>query len=224
MASAPPPVGAAAAGIAPYERHPLGLPRGSVRALLASIVFGLIWALLVVPEETPAHVPLYLYYLMFLILGHYFAHRSQAPPAAPGTRHWHPLFLPRGTLRFVFLVGFFAALGWGFYHDPHFLDRLTPSAASVAEAPYLLPLILGAFLLGVLVGRVGDTLLRGPTGVAPWFQDLQAWLALIAVLGLGVEVIIHLVINPTLGDRPLKLPNWESFLAAVVAFYFGARS
>ena len=219
MPSSPPPAPAQTAVFPPVQRQPLGLPEGSVRALLALMVFGTIWVLLVLHEDKPAPIPLHLYYLMFLILGSYFAARRhhQAPA---GVRHAHPLHLPRGTLRFLVIVGFIAAAGWGLHKDPQFLDRLTPP---VAEQPYLPIVVVGAFFLGILVARFGERVLAGPAGVPPWFQDLLAWVSLLAMLGLGAEVVIRLVINPTL-SQPLTLPPWETILAGLVAFYFGARS
>jgi hypothetical protein len=205
-------------------RQPLGLPAGSVRALLALMVFGIVWALLLLPELRPdlkpVRIPLYLYYLMFLILGNYFAVRSHRHPGMPAEAP--PLHLPRGMLRFLFLAGFVAVLGWGFYHDPNFADHLTPP---VGDQPLLVVIVLGAFFLGIIVGRVGSALFSGANGVSPWFQDLFAWVSLLAVIGLAVEVLIRLVINPTVSrERQLNLPHWESFLAGIVAFYYGARS
>jgi hypothetical protein len=217
--SSPPLTQAPATVPSPIPRQPLGLPEGSVRALLAIMVFGTIWALLLIHEDKPASIPLYLYYLMFLILGSYFAARRHHQPP-PGVRQAHPLHLPRGTLRFLMIVGFIAAIGWGLYSDPGFVNRLNPP---VTEQPYLPVVVVGAFFLGILVARFGERVLAGPAGVPPWFQDLLAWVSLLAMLGLGAEVLIRLVIDPTLSQR-LNLHPWESILAGVVAFYFGARS
>ena len=207
----------------PPVRQPLGLPTGSVRALLAFMVFGTIWAILLLPEirpgVRPAAIPLYLYYLMFLILGHYFGMRAHHAATAP--RQSPPLHLPRGSLRLLFIVGFAAVLGWGFYHDPDFGNHLVPAAG---DQPYLMAVVLGAFFIGIIVGRVGNRLFVGPGGVSPWFQDLLAWISILAMLGLGIDFMIRLFINPTLQAGPLDLPFWEGTLASVVAFYFGVRS
>jgi hypothetical protein len=204
-----------------YVRHPLGLPEGSVRSLLALMVCGTIWAMLLAPEQNPQPIPLYLYYLMFLILGHYFAVRGHAPHVS-GPRNWAPLFLPRGTIRLVLFLGFVAVIAWGFYNDPSFLERLTPN---VSKQPLLLVVVVGAFLLGVLVSRLGRHLMARPEGLPPWFQDIQAWLALLAVLLLSADVIYRFVVYPSLApENRREVPNWEGVLAAVVAFYFGARS
>ena len=58
-----------------------------------------------------------------------------------------------------------------------------------------------------------------------WLQDIEAWLALLAVMLLTLEVMFQLVINPTLpAERQINLPHIENILAAIVGFYFGARS
>jgi hypothetical protein len=183
------------------------------------MILGTFSAMLMMPETTPVRIPLYLYYLVFLVVGHYFAARRHQDAAAP--QEAPPLHLPRGTFRFLILVGLTAVVVWGFYHDPHFADRLTPSPG---DQPYLFLAVLGAFFLGVVVNRVGSRLLGGPAGVPPWFQDIQAWIALLATLGMTIEVIIRLVINPTLTERQLVLHEFEAIVAALVAFYFGARS
>ncbi len=214
-----PPDAAVPVGEFPIPRHPLGLPAGSVRAILALLVFGLIWALLLIPGQR--RIPLYLYYLMFLILGHYFAVRGHSPRLR-GTGQHPPLYLPRGSIRFILLAGSAAVIGYGLYRYPDFLDRMIPA---VVEQPLLLPVVIGAFFVGVLVAWFGRHLLLRPGGVPPWFQDCLAWVSLIGVIGLTAELLIRLVINPTLEPgKELHLPHWEGFLAAVVAFYFGARS
>lgn len=199
-----------------YLRHPLGLPAGSVRGLLTFMILGLFWALVVVSERRETvEVPSYLYYLVFLILGHYFAHRSTV---APGESH--PLHLPRGSIRFLILFGFAAALGWAYYQNPEFYRHL--KIADRADIPLI---VLGTFFLGIIVNKVSNRFLAGPTGLPFWLQDIQAWISLIATAGLVVEVVLRLVINPTLTpEKQLTLPGWEGVLAGLVAFYFGVRS
>jgi hypothetical protein len=226
--SAPYPFDAAPAGMpAPpgyraAPRHPLGLPAGSVRALLAIMVFGTIWALLMMPREKGVYVPLYLYYLAFLIIGAYFTGRSSTHAQAPEPP---PLFLPRGTLRILFAIGFIGAIAFAFYRDPSLLERpLNPQQ----DPPSLLtPLVLlNAFLLGVLVSRLANLLLATEQGLPAWYQDTLAWVSILAVLGLAFVVIYYLVINPSVPtDRRIELPiGLQLTLSGVVAFYFGVRS
>jgi hypothetical protein len=59
--------------------HALGLPAGSVRALLAVLIFVTTWGLLVVRPNQ--EVPDYLRDLLFIIMGHFFAARRKSGPA-----------------------------------------------------------------------------------------------------------------------------------------------
>jgi hypothetical protein len=202
------------------------MPAGSVRAIITFMVLGLVWGLLLLPKEREnVHIPIYLYYLMFLILGHYFAARSHAP-STPGVKEKHPLWLPRGSIRFLILAGFAGVMGWLYYEhlsDPAILDRLTPDAQDIKDQSFLPIVMVGAFLLGIIVAKIGHALLAGPSGMPPWFQDVQAWVSLLAILGLGFEVIMQLVINQALPEY-LNLPHWQAILTGIIAFYFGARS
>src|SRR5262249_24906014 len=88
----------------------------------------------------------------------------------------------------------------------------------------ILPLVLiGAFFLGVLVSRIGHVLLAGPEGMPDWFQDIQAWVSLIAILGLGAEVIMQLIIIPSTSIE-FNLPYWQLIFTGIIAFSFGSRS
>jgi hypothetical protein len=200
-------------------RHALGLPAGSVRALLTLMILGLVWALLLVPEEKDIRVPVYLYYLMFLILGHFFAahgHSIAGPTAGPAS----PLHLPSGTLRTLIIVGFLAVLGYRYYVYRDF-EKLFKLGEPLFEQPYLPLVILGGFFVGVFLNRV---IIRS-VGITPWFQDILAWVAMLATLGLSAEVIVQLVINPSLDrEQRLTLYPWHLFLSAIISFYFGLRS
>jgi hypothetical protein len=205
-----------------YQRQPLGLPAGSVRALLALAVLGLIWALLLSPDET-IQVPLYLYYLMFLILGHFFAAHGHSI-GGPNTGPSHPLYLPGGTLRILMIGGFIAVLAVRYHRHPD-LEGLLKLQEKPTDYPLLPIILVGGFFLGIFVNRVVGRLFSGPQGPAPWFQDILSWVALLATVGLVVEVLIQVVINPTLEqDRRVNLPGFQAGLAAAVSFYFGVRS
>jgi hypothetical protein len=200
-------------------RSPLGLPRGSVRALLTFMVLGTFWALLLMPKERDIHIPLYLLYLTFLVIGSYFGNRAAAHQSGESP----PLGLPRGSIRFLIIVGFLAVCGWGWYNDRDFFSNIRFDQA--AEQPFLPFIIFGAFFLGTVVTTMAHAVLAGPAGLPYWYQDLQAWVSLIAVLGLGAEVIYQLVIKPGLDPATaMELPQWQTILSAIVAFYFGARS
>src|SRR5258708_5449550 len=104
-------------------RHPLGLPAGSVRALLTFMVLGTVWTLLLMPAEKNVKVPLYLTYLMFLVLGSYFGARGAAPKIK-GLQETPPLYLPRGSIRLVIILGFLGVCAYGYVKDHSFFENM----------------------------------------------------------------------------------------------------
>jgi hypothetical protein len=201
-------------------RHALGWPPGSIRALLALMVAGLVCALMLIPPrdpDKPTPIPAYLLYLLFLILGHYFAARG----SSVGQTHAltdQPLWLPRHTIRLLLLVGLVGTCVYKIVTDRHAFDEQWEVTARAMQDWPLLPLIVQlAFFAGVILRWI-----IGPQP-GPWFQDLEAWFSLIAVLLMSITTLMHLVIYPSLSEYP-NLPFWEGMLASVVAFYFGERS
>jgi hypothetical protein len=201
-------------------RYPLGLPAGSVRALLAFSVLGLLWALVLTYRNKPLP-PIfpYLEYLMILILAHFFAAHGSSI-GGPGRRR-SPLFLPRGSVRLLLTLGVAGLVGWvGYYWDEY--EKNLP-----VSVPYELPLVLlGGFLAGYVFHRLVQSLSGGQ---APfWFQDVEAWLALLGVLALAVTLVFHVLIKPSLENpdawefKNLEVAN--PIVAAIISFYFGARS
>jgi hypothetical protein len=93
--------------------------------------------------------------------------------------------------------------------------------------PYELPLVLlGGFLGGYVFHRIVQAMSGGQ---APfWFQDVEAWLALIGIVALVVALVFHVLINPSLENpdawefKNLEVAN--PIVAAIISFYFGARS
>ena len=200
-----------------FKRHALGLPAGSIRATHTLIVVGLFCAMLLVNTKALLPIPPYLIYLLFMVLGHYFAHRSGGVTDSG----YHPLYLPRGFVRFVVTVALIATIGWCLYNNPDKLqEQFEKSVDQLKLEPYLPLCILGAFFLGVLVRAV-----VGREDPPYFLQDMEAWLSLISIVGLGIAVIIHMVITPSL-ENPIaaSMPLWEAVLASVIAFYFGERS
>jgi hypothetical protein len=119
--------------------HALGLPEGSVRALLAILICATIWGLLLLRPDR--EVPDYLRDLLFIIMGHYFAARRRASEVEePGPP---PLYLPRGSVRLVLVAGFIAVA-------VVLLRR--GQLTSIGQHPGAVTLILVAgFLLGVVM-------------------------------------------------------------------------
>src|ERR1700712_3201186 len=86
--------------------HALGMPAGSVRAVLAVMIFATVWGLLAF--DPSREVPDYLRDLLFVIMGHYFATRKKSAHDADDGKSEAgppPLFLPNGTVRLVLVAG-----------------------------------------------------------------------------------------------------------------------
>jgi len=203
-----------------FQRHPLGLPAGSVRALLAFMVLAVLWAL-ALGGEPNQKIPVgavYLQYVMILILASFFA--AHGSSIGRHISHHHPLGLPGGSVRFLLLAGYLGLVGWIFYSKAEFEE--------MPSAPQVLPLIVvTAFFLGYLTIRAVKLL--SAAGASPdWFQDVQAWLALLATFGLTAMVLLHVFIIPSLLDKLMldsnAVQSLEMGVAAILGFYFGVRS
>jgi hypothetical protein len=197
----------------PMKRHALGLPRGSVRATHVLGIVGILCAILLVPARNVVPLPPYLIYLLFIALGHYFAHRSGDPNTTSA-----PLGLPRGSIRLMVVLALAATIGWKLYSDEAgLLAQYEASLDAMKAQPTMPLLILGGFFLGIvllaIVGRDNDSMA---------LRDFEAWLSIVALVGILVSGTIHIIILPSL-ESQLSLPYWEGFLGAVVAFYFGER-
>jgi hypothetical protein len=200
--------------------HALGLPAGSVRALLALIVFGAIWAWLLLKADD--EVPQYLQNLLFIIMGHYFAARHEKKQGdVPGPP---PLFLPVGSVRLILLGGFVAVAILLFQQErvwiPHGDD------AKIHKGVLTLLLVAG-FLLGVAVARLWGWWTQGAP-VPRWLEDVRAVFSLAAAV-LLVLLLFDIVNFDDLGliqpfNQLAEGNGLKGSLAAIVGFYFGSRS
>lgn len=199
--------------LAPY-RPPLGLPFGSVRALISLAIGGLFWALVLFSDRS-GQIPLCLYFLLALELLFFTAHGYSIASAKSATAS--PWWLPAGFFRAVIFLGFAATVAWKYYQDPDRLLRvLTPTPEQVERLPYL--------LLAVAVGFFVGRLLRlGPWQKTAGFQDVQAWVALLAMLALGAGIVIAVFINPTVTHK-IGLTSWEYALTGILTCYFAIRT
>jgi hypothetical protein len=207
-----------------YRRHALGLPAGSVRALLAFMVLAVLWllALFANREEGETYaltkpLPLafiYLQYVMILILAHFFA--AHGGSIGKHVSAHSPLGLPSGSVRFLLLAGYLGLVGWLVYNRREFVP--------VQEGTLILPLVL---LTGFFVGFIITKLVQASSGdqLPFWFQDVQAWVALLAVIGLTVIAIVYVFIFPNIQEKlHFDMTGIETIVSAIVGFYFGARS
>jgi hypothetical protein len=207
--------------VPPGTRHALGLPAGSIRALLALMIVLLICIFILISPRSDGQIiaiPAYMLYLLFLTLGHFFAAHGTSISKA-GTIQPGPLYLPSGLIRLAIVGLLVATVAWKYSQDPGVLsDQLEKSMEEIRGLPTLPVVLLGGFFVGIVLHT-----LVGRKYTPYWFQDLEAWVALLAFVGLGVEALLHFVINPSLAE-PLQAYAWQGGVAGVIAFYFGARS
>ena len=200
--------------------HALGLPAGSVRALLAVLIFATTWGLLILKPSQ--EVPDYLRDLLFIIMGHYFAARRRSGPAEePGPP---PLYLPRGSIRLFLVAGSIAVAVLLFRSG-----RLT----ALDDNPGAVTLLLiGGFLFGVVLNTFASWWRDRGHQTPRIVEDLRALISMAAAASLSVLVWNHIVaFLPTDSVDTLLSPaahlgrfGVEHILAAVVGFYFGSRS
>ena len=207
-----------AATAVPAVPPPLGLPPGSVRAVLALIMCGSIWYLAL----NGLTIPPILLESVLLVIGFYFGVRQGTAPAMqaaaaaalpPGTpvvapvKVKQPLHLPRGSVRVILLVGFFGVIAYEWYHRQ-----------SVPGAFLLILQVMASYLLGYVISVIvhrrrmaGKPVIRA-IGL---FRNVNA----VAVIGL----VGYVCASFALGWPQLFAPYTDNLLAWAVAYYFGSR-
>ena len=185
---------------------PLGLPVGSVRALL---LLGLGAAAVLFLRRTHDTPPVWLLAALVVSASAYFASRhspwrAAAVPGAGMVATKPPLGFPAGFVRFVFL----ALVGYGtwLWSKDH---KLTPS-----EQPVVL--VIAGFYIGVMVGFFMSQVRRPDDPSTLFFDHLQAISALVCGGGL--------VWLAAQGQTGADVSPWtEPALAAVCTYYAGVR-
>jgi hypothetical protein len=200
---------------AEIERQPLRLPAGSLRATMSLFIAALFWLFILLPEEKRIPVPLFLYFLAGMVMLFLVAFRHSEPSKSTSG----PWGLPSGVFRFLLVGGTVLVIVLHVYlYGGSPLSRLVPQPEQLHQWPNLTLALFCGLGIGWLVGR-------GPWRKWAVFQDIQAWVSLIAMLGLFVEVIILLFINPNLErNPPIDLRLFETILTGVIAWYFGSRA
>jgi hypothetical protein len=200
--------------------HALGLPPGSIRALLAILIFATTWGLLILRPSN--EVPDYLRDLLFIIMGHYFAARHRSPVVDEGGPP--PLFLPRGSVRLILVLGTAAVA---------IVLQRRGQLTTFEQNPGAFTLVLvGGFLLGVVLntfyGWWKDRGHSSPRIV----EDLRAIVSLVAAVALVGLILNRLAPVVPQDQIDALFHRWfhvgrfgpEHILAAFVGFYFGSRS
>jgi len=192
-------------------RPPLGLPVGSVRALLTLPIVAVVIVQVARNRELE---PLWIETLM-ITLAHYFTSRRFINLPAEVIRRLeadghvesegNPLFLPRFSIRALIVLAF-GGLAIYAYQQGRLLELHTLSILGVVSA----------YLLGILVRSAKHWWFRGgtPKTIAGW-EDLKAALVLSVLL---------FTAGAYLWDRPDLVPSQlRNATLGLVLFYFGSR-
>jgi hypothetical protein len=210
-----------------FQRHAWGLPAGSVRAILALAVLGLLWAAaLFHPRgetvgEAEKHLPtvlLSLQVLMVLMLVHYFtAHGKTIGRHISGAA---PLHAPGGTIRFVLAGGYIGLCVLLLYNHADF--DAGPDKDVLWSLLLELVVVLVAYFVGHAITGVVHTFWGNPPP-AP-YQDLEAWVAMLAMIGLVVVVLMHLGNLKLAVENRVPMDYAQAVVSGLIGLYFGARS
>jgi len=181
-------------------RAPLGLPSGSIRALLTLLIV----AVVIVQSVRGQEIDMLWTETLMIALAHYFTSRRlvRLPPEILDQlkkegqleTEAHPLFLPRHSIRAILLLAF-VGLGVYLYVQHRLLQ--SPSLSILG--------VVFAYFLGMVLRFKG---IRG-------WEDLKAVVVLVVMAGIAAaylldrnDLVPHAVRNVTLG---------------LVLFYFGSR-
>ncbi len=180
---------------------PLGLPRGSIRALVTLAVAASCWVLMIGDQP----VPHYLLNLLLAIVGYYFGFRQKTAAANPATEAYvrapEPLHLPGGSIRTILILGFvISALAVGLH------GRMI----DLAHLEFFL------LLAGLVAGYFFSRMFRAAdAGTCSRVNHLKGLAAVMAAGWLAVGLW---------SGAYLKQPHLGLIPACIITFYFGSRS
>ena len=85
-----------------------------------------------------------------------------------------------------------------------------------------LVVVLVCYIAGMLISRC-VRMVWGVPVPAP-YQDMEAWVAILALVGLGLVVLLHLVNQSVAVENKISLDVAQAVLSGLIGLYFGARS
>jgi len=195
----------------PRNWPPLGLPTGSVRALLTLTVV----AVVVSNLARGMDVDVLWVETLLVVLAHYFTSRRfvALPPhtvrrlEAEGIldRERQPLYLPRHSIRTI-IVAAFVGLAIYLYREQRLMER---------QALSLLGIVF-AYLLGAIVRSISGWLnqrRRGPP--SRLWADGRAFVVLLVLAAVAVPEF--------LGLNDVFPPDFQKVALGLILFYFGSR-
>ncbi len=206
----------APASAIPPQRQPLGLPAGSIRALLALCIAGSVYYMLARPEllgRFGYELPAELLIAFMLVVGYYFSQRSGKQDDAKQTGK-APLGLPVGTIRAALVVGFVVSVGFVAYHSA--------SANDFFENPaFPVMVTVGAFLVGRLAKFIIKSIVRGgKTRIGVIWGDVMGLVGIGAGVG---RILVYCVPTLTAQLPPEAVKQFHELFPSLIVFYYGNR-
>ena len=199
----------------PKTWPPLGMPTGSVRALLTLILVAVVVTRMARGADVAAEQDLLWVETLLIALSHYFTTRRfvDLPPDAlrqledEGVveRERQPLYLPKNSIRVIII----AAFGWLTYYLYSTGQLFEHHAAGLIS-------IMAAYLLGSVFRRIGQWWSRKRSGRSSGTMgDIKALIVLGAMLAIAIPEF--------LGSPDLLSPTIHRVALGLMLFYFGSR-
>jgi hypothetical protein len=196
------------------KRPPLGMPPGSVRALLCLMIV----AFLVIQTARGVRVDVVWSEALMIMLAHYFTTRRFVPLSSELRTKLEasgeiepdesPLYLPKHSVR-ILLIGAFGGLAWYLYDHGRLFE---PQSLSLLVS-------VGAYLLGITVrGCLGWWSHHTGVTAPAWWVDLKATGTLMIVL---VAILLQLVGAKEM--HGVDTSRLQDFSLGLVLYYFGSR-
>jgi len=184
-------------------QEPLGLPKGSVRAVATLTTAGCCWVLMAADDPVPG----YLLSLLLAVIGYYFGFRQKLKGAGSrildASAHTiEPLHLPGGSIRLVLILGF-AACGTLLWARRQLVDP--------AHLEFFI--VLAGLVVGYFFARFAAVAAGSAFGNL--VNHTKGFLVLIATAGLAVLLLT---------GTHAQAPRLGLTLACFISFYFGSRS
>jgi hypothetical protein len=210
---------------APKKEPPhyaLNWTAGSVRVTLALGVLAALWLMALLrprPANTVPFAFVYLSILMVLIMASIFA--AFGNTIGRDVTGGSPLGMPNWFVRLL-LLGGFGTLGYYLFKDPPGFDL--PQHMDYFRFLMVLCTLVGGFILGDLSTRFIEWINGGD--VPPWWKDIEAWVALIAMGLLLIVSLGHVILQFMSADIQAQVrgSGLDAALTAAVGFYFGSRA
>ncbi len=193
-----------------HARPPLGLPTGSVRALLTLLILAIVVHEIVLQREVAViwtetlviSLAYYFTYRRFVSLPRDVIARLEREGAIP--RDSNPLWLPRHSVRILIILTF-CGLGTYLFREGRLYER---------QVIMIFGTVL-CYLLGVFISGFSAWWSKGRQSLATHFwEDIKAAAVLLTVVATAGLYF----------TAPEMVPHWlQTMTVGLVLFYFGSR-